>query len=1317
MPARARSRRRLPGPGLARLLFCLLTICLPASALMAAPRLWDWDDLEPRTYRGSEKEEKIAVDMLIVQAESWPEHWSLSVFWGQTRYTRYPEFRSFYFWPFYGARHSLIDDRQSHFVFPFYYYRSAAEQSFLMTPLGFRWRDQTETWSYVLPLFYHVRRAEDSYWALWPILFRSSRHDGASGSFTLFPLLHRSARDADGYGATITPLFYHEGSDTPERNFLLTPLFVSDWRPGEFSLLSWLFYYDRLDASDESTLASPVFYRYAQGEQRRTNWYGLVYWRDDPAAHQSSQALLPLIYHSISEHRSQWIFLPLLGWRTRENADLQLHDFAMLSLLGYYRSRQRGDVQLQRSIVAPLFYYDRSETELSWLAPLLYWHRREREDDKLLSYFMLLHYGAHESHRQKHGWNSEAVVQANPLFYYSDSIIQNGTQLQYHTHWHAPLLPLVYRSADSEEGTSTAALLAHWKTNRDGDLERLWLLPLFYYSPGSYLYFFPFYFQPDSSDDAQLSFSPLHYYSRDGSRSSVWIINYYDLQRPAEGESYVGFIPFYFDWQTPESSGNLLIPLRLRYEDRSKLVNLYAVGLAFSQQLSLQEAAAAPPGMQEFSYDQDISLLYNLFRLSWRTSFLRPAAPSNASQSAANAADGQAAVPSDGSAIEGVQFEAPDFETVQTLPEDAPPRRSAFRRQGDEGGELSDDPGFSREESRNFFGLTALFGLIAYERADDERSFRAAPLWWFRWSEANEDQVSFVFGAYFSYREKDLEYFALTPLFLPIYGRQRSGDSYAEAYLVALYWNEYDADEQRSEGTILWPLINWHHSPQASGSRFLPFYYYREDREQDSASSLFLSPLYFRQSARDGGWSLLLPLFFYSYQYRSLDDATASRDQGEDAWLLVPGLYCSWDGGRFHWNGLIIADYESDPDGSRFALLPLFSWRRGKDAYLWLGPFYFEGGDDKGQHSLFPLYSWNSRRESELYESSLLTPLFYTSGRETPTQSSRQTISWLYYSNRETTLDASGQQSEDWTLLVPGFYLDSRPKSVSWNALLLADYESSVDGDPSDYRRFLLFPLFGGRSGEDGWAYVIPVYYGWNDVSRETSLHLMPLFWTWREQDRFTAFLAGLYLRNEPGYSRQNFLYLFDREARANSLEWSLAFHFVSYEGDDRSSDFRLGYGLLAGYQSDMDRTQMNLLWWREIFSQQRRMSSFAPFWHYDRDGDSLDWFLLPALSGGSYSRDEGWTALGLGALYYRGYDDRIAQSTTHLLLGAAYLQIQDPENGYRSRGSLWGILWNYEEESATDFRKFSILKFLYSRTQYQGRTSQRILGIKISED
>ena len=64
--------------------------------------------------------------------------------------------------------------------------------------------------------------------------------------------------------------------------------------------------------------------------------------------------------------------------------------------------------------------------------------------------------------------------------------------------------------------------------------------------------------------------------------------------------------------------------------------------------------------------------------------------------------------------------------------------------------------------------------------------------------------------------------------------------------------------------------------------------------------------------------------------------------------------------------------------------------------------------------------------------------------------------------------------------------------------------------------------------------------------------------------------------------------------------------------------------------------------------------------------------------------------------------------------LGIPYYYIQKPEKGYESRGSFWGFLWKYVKESETKYTEVSILGYVYSKVERDGKVTYRILGVRI---
>ncbi|MCB1317081.1 MAG: hypothetical protein KDK27_14060, partial [Leptospiraceae bacterium] len=108
--------------------------------LLTAPLLADtddWNDLDydPGAIYGSEKEEKFRINAFIVEEENWDDHYSLSIF-GAFRYTDYPLFTEWNIGYLYQNLQSKNDPRHRQYLFPFYYYKTDGNASFVLTPLA-----------------------------------------------------------------------------------------------------------------------------------------------------------------------------------------------------------------------------------------------------------------------------------------------------------------------------------------------------------------------------------------------------------------------------------------------------------------------------------------------------------------------------------------------------------------------------------------------------------------------------------------------------------------------------------------------------------------------------------------------------------------------------------------------------------------------------------------------------------------------------------------------------------------------------------------------------------------------------------------------------------------------------------------------------------------------------------------------------------------------------------------------------------------------------------------------------------------------------
>jgi hypothetical protein len=118
------------------------------------------------------------------------------------------------------------------------------------------------------------------------------------------------------------------------------------------------------------------------------------------------------------------------------------------------------------------------------------------------------------------------------------------------------------------------------------------------------------------------------------------------------------------------------------------------------------------------------------------------------------------------------------------------------------------------------------------------------------------------------------------------------------------------------------------------------------------------------------------------------------------------------------------------------------------------------------------------------------------------------------------------------------------------------------------------------------------------------------------------------------------------------------------------------------------------------------------PLWYYSSDEDEWPFWSIAGLT---YLHHDSGGAFDLGVLglaYYRNEDLKEGSDRRMVLLGTLWNEVKRPERKYHSRGMLWGILWDYETEDETGFRKFSILKGLYKRVEINGQTKQKFLWV-----
>ncbi|TAL34447.1 MAG: hypothetical protein EPN93_12040 [Spirochaetes bacterium] len=997
-----------------------------------------------------------------------------------------------------------------------------------------------------------------------------------------------------------------------------------------------------------------------------------------------------------------------------------------------------------------------------------------------------------------------------------------------------PVIPLVYSSRTEETGVKDKNLLVlfDWQTNPDGSWKSFWAFPLVFHEFGSmgYRVYAPFYFRPSgNTDERGWSFGLFYYHNWSPGYETQWALLYYKHYNQSTGFSTSNLVPLYWNFETKKREFTLVLPLYLDYSDRKTKVHVNILGLSKSSALGAYPNVSLGLGSNESNYyvDLDLSWLYDAVSLSYRSP---------------------------------IPFteKAMDEATRLDLEREAKAKAEAQPK----GVSLASKSTVSRDDSNNFFGFKFLYGWLAWQRADARTHFRLLPLSWITFTDT--DSVKVILN-YISYDSKELEYL----VFFPFYGMQRVDRSYKKAYLLNLYWTEYDQTEDLYDRSVVWPIINWYNGAKKSGWRILPLFYHWERQKKDErvAKSLFLplyyssrttdadknvnasftiSPLWYydyKQAAsyeektwwfpilplvyynrdetryaanigerKEGSYplstasSFVLPLWFWTSRDTLLAKEGATRtdftllglpllyyssarvgDETRERSLFMLGYYYTRDASIAHWSfllGLVGSTDYKESGASEFELLwglykSYSSNEKNKSHFL---PFYYyERAADKSEFLfMLGLYQgiWHAGKDDS--ENSFLFWLVHTEVSHAKrsayingnyaTYDARERATWVvpalyyyssatsetpgyeYFENSHTSLffykdyrtdKDHGYESTFWFPIIPLVYRSSSGDGSHLNVLGLFDW--SNDHAKQAYRRWLIpvLPIWYTYSSPDEstWFFLPPLLYRSHDrtsdsaltllwyssndrTTGESSRHLLPFVFSWREKEASTLFtLPGFYLHSSPGYSHWNLLLLVDRSRQEDkdytSTHTGFVLNTISWDFSPSVTEFNLVWGALLSYKNYKTSPtdwSTNVLWFLyQVGNEQGRFYHYAtPLWYYSRDAQGYSLLIPPLLSYLSSDKDYGkFQMWALGALWYRNYKPQERSDTQTLLLGIPYYKVQVPERGYTGRGSLWGILWEYQTESETGFSKFSILKILYQRVTIDGETYNRVLGIK----
>ncbi|TGN02163.1 LA_1737 family protein [Leptospira dzoumogneensis] len=1022
---------------------------------------------------GKEESFYFAVPFLYFRNRNLNDDWNhfLIFHWGEDRESSYGSILPLVYWGsgkrkfnftffpifFYNTLYNSYSDKEDfHFtIFPLFSYNSlnSGEEGSLLTPLfGQTWKEtpqlggggkEEEKFSYYLLFFlnrsYHNGELQN-YTANIPILFNrkwekggksetnlalisgwTSNEKGDYSSSYLFPLMFHKKNESlyvfpfyfdngtSKFGAVLP--FYYNRTATDMDLYVLNFYYTKDWNGSSKSLFFPIYYYSF--KPDESKFITPIFYYSSSDLSKRTTLFSwLLFYRNKEK--EASQNYFINTYLSWDEQGKfqRGFFFPLLFYKYNE----YFHFFPL-----WAKGNQAGN---EYTWIIPLFtYWNKTRTWVGpfysrkseigdqyerWiLFPFWYFYRDSWQDAKSESYTLL------------------PIFQWNDTSEYKELITPLSYSKEYKTKFENYSLITLYERYDTDQESRRRIYPFYFSNNTNeysywnvlglvgrgfdkaGDPRYTYLFPFYFYKRDSFHLVLPLFLKFGNDEDDHKHFGLLHYRNTSAEKENTWIwpLLWFTNIDKVHKEEFTTKLLFYWNWNNPRNKGKIVLPFYLNYEEADKSLELV---LAYSSTETIGKfGAGAGATEKDYYLDTDASLFYNLFSISTRSSISKKR-------------------------LEFWKAEHP----AEEIPIETIKKEVAVEKKEEKDG-LNKYKTLTRESSRSFWGVSALFGIFSYERGDDRRHIRLLPLAWYSWSKENSDKVYTFFPFYFSSKIADDSYFAVGAV-LPIYARQDKGSDFQESYLLFGFLRGKQGEVR--DYSVLWPLTRLYYSPDSWGFRIFPFVAHDESKDH----SRTISPLYYRKQIVEGNTTTesfhSLPVLLFLFH----SGTESSRDQDlfqEKSYSLFIPIYL-----RF---------------GSKIRV-------PSEEAYV--SKFY----------TLLSAYS-NKKELNGEESSSLLTPFYYYSRYKGASETSEQAtkVDFLFfptiYYKRNTT---------ESTLFILVYYNESSPSVSKGNFLGLVSSSEEKNGErTSSY--FHLFPFYFSGSEKEGekvlesYTTVPILYYGY----------------------------------------------------------------------------------------------------------------------------------------------------------------------------------------------------------------------------------------------
>ncbi|PJZ76912.1 hypothetical protein CH365_11335 [Leptospira neocaledonica] len=1310
--------------------------------------------------------------------------------WGEDRESNYGSVLPLVYWGFgkrkfhfsffpiffYNTEYNSYSNKENfHFtIFPLFSYNSwdGGEEGAFFTPLfGQTWKEnpmvggggkEEDKFSYYLLLFLNRKYSNgelQNYNATIPIVFHRNWMKG-SGAETnvilisgwssnekeeydrsyLFPFWFHKKNDylyvlpayfdngTEKFGLFPVP-FYHKRTATEFNFYALNSYYSNDWQ-GNSKFLFFPLYYHSFKPN-ESKVITPISYYSSDSSETTTLLPWFLYYRNKEKVASQNYLINTYLSWDNNGDFKRAFFFPLWFYKSGEH-------FHFLPI--WAKGNQPGK---EYTWIIPMFtYWDKDRT---WVGPF-YSRKNEAGDrfERLIVFPFWYFYRDNWQNNKSESYTLLPIFQWNDTSEYKELITPLSYSIEYKTKIEKYSLVTLYEKYDTDQESrrrvypiyfsNTTNEYSYWNVlglagrgfDKAGDTKYSYAFPLYFYKRDSFRLLIPFFFRLGYDEKHYTHFGILHYWNRSPEKDNTWVwpLLWFSNVDKVRKEEFSTWFPLYWNWDNPRSKGNIILPFYLKYEEADKTLELV---LAYSSSQTLGNFAAGGGSTEKDYYlDTDVSLFYNLFSVSTRSSISK-------------------------GTLEFWKSKHPTGE----IPVEAIKRDASVEKK-EEGEGLNKYNRLTREKVRSFWGVSALFGIFSYEQGDDRKHIRLLPLAWYSWSEKNSDKVNMLAPFYFSSKIGDESYLA-AGVVLPLYARQDKGPDFQEAYLLFGFLRGKQGEVR--DYSVLWPITRLYFSPDAWGFRIFPLV--AHDQSKDFSRTI--SPLYYRKRIVEGGTttrsfhSLLLPLF------HSGSDSSQNQDLFvEKSYSLLLPIYWTYGSKVQTLSGesyeskfyTLLSAYSSKKElnGEEFSslLTPFYYYSRSKrasetseqatkvdflffptiyskrsstESTLFVLGYYSESSPSVSKGNFLGLVSSSAEKNGgKIYSSFHIFP-FYFSGSEKEGEKINEyytTIPILYHGYKKGNLSGwnvlgllSGSGSDQETSFAIYPFYSNKEKNVpnvykervTWGLLYYSDRSEFQDGNWNSFNAnpFGIFSSSGSKTLESSSSFYflpIPLLYTNSekqnsenreyfkrdvtflkliDYSKYESISLKEgstdkVVDQWRDFTAFFLFSNTLHTVKD-----------IKKEETTSSYFKSYLFPIYRFESenDPFKKEKHLNFLLITDYKSGNSGLERLVIGPAFYFNNSyRTVYGLAPLAFTWKENDTRLWFFL----GGYAYKDKDLSRWGFAGIFDTYYESAYKRRNLNLFLGLIHTELEEQRTRIAVFGGLLAGLERRPDYSDTNF-------------------------------